>query len=288
MWRNFTTGRVGSLEAKQFQEVQEAVAKMTWKRRPLDQPLIQSGRTILVKIGPKKGMSSGQGESQVPGAVRVKGQAYQFTQVLVRLDNNGTIEVAERMYGLRSIIPGTYSEYFAIDLNPVSNLQIGTYALVVPVDIDMGDPGVPFDEKMFYYETVFVIVALAGTTQSKFMKITSVEDDQGTYRATEYDPQTGESIGDSVFLYNAYEIDGNNYYGALNPAFQNPCARLSPEPLKVGHWVIATEWAGSWYCIAPSPFKVECQPCGNVAESMQALYDAEGTEAAVAGIMLGG
>lgn len=290
MWRNFTTGRVGSLEAKQFQEVQEAVAKMTWKRRPLDQPLIQSGRTILVKIGPKKGMSSGQGESQVPGAVRVKGQAYQFTQVLARLDNNGTIEVAERAYSLRSEILGTYisGNVYAVDLNPVSDLQIGTYALVVPVDIDMGDPGVPLDEKLFYYSSVYVIVAIAGTTQTKFLKITSVEDDQGTYRATEFDPQTGESLGDSVFLYNAYEIDGNNHYGALSPDFQNPCARLDPQPLKVGYWVIATEYSGDWYCIAPTPFKVECLPCGNVAESMQALYDAEGAEAAVAGIMLGG
>ena len=290
MWRRFTEGRIGSLSAQQYQEVQDAVDRNSWRRRDADQAIVQRGRTMLVKIGPKFGNSSGQGNSQVPGAVRVKGQAYQFTQVLVRLDNNGTIEVAERAYGLRSIVPGAYTsgELYAVDLNPVSNLEIGTYALVVPVDIDMGDPGFPFAEDMFYYQNVFVIVAIAGTTQSKFLKITQIGDDQGTYMATEYDPRTGQSVGDSVFLYNAYEIEGNNYYGALDPAFQNPCARLSPEPLKVGHWVIATQWAGSWYAIAPSPFKVECQPCGNVAESMQALYDTVGAEAAVASRMLGG
>lgn len=290
MWRNFTTGRIGSLEARQYQEVQDAVAAHAWRRRDADIAIASRGKTILVKIGPKFGGSSGQGQSQVPGATRVKAQAYQFTQVMIRLDNNGTVEVAERQYGLRSLVPGAFvsSEMYAVDLNPVSNLEIGTYALVVPAEIDMGDPGFPFSEDMFYYQNVFVIVALAGTTQSKFLKITQVLDDPGTYSATEYDPQTGESVGDSVFLYNAYEIEGNNYYGALDPAFQNPCARLTPEPLRVGHWVIATQWAGSWYAIAPSPFKVECMPCGTAPQGISALYDSAGAEAAVASKMLGG
>jgi hypothetical protein len=258
MWRNFTQGRFGTLDARQYQEVQDATAQQTWRRRDIDKAVVQRGRTMLVKIGPKKGSSSGEGQSQVPGAIRVRGQAYEFTQMLMRLDNNGTIELAERPYGLRSVVPGAFSEFYAVDLNPVSNLAVGTYALVVPVEIDMGNPGFAFDEKMFYYEFVFVVVGLAGETQSKLLQVTQVMDEQGHYRARERDPVSGAVIGDPVDLYNTYELEGNNWYGALAASDSNRCASVGPLPLQAGHYVLATQYASTWYTIAPTPFEVTC------------------------------
>jgi hypothetical protein len=294
MWRNFTQGRIGELDARQYQEVQDAAAQQTWRRRPLDQPLLQRGRTILVKIGPKFGSSGvgGGGQSQVPGAERVRAQAYKFTQVFVRIDQNGTVEVAEREYGLVSEIPGTFTQsgsFYAVDLDPVSNLSVGTYALVVPVDIDIGPPGYVFGEKDFYFANAFVIVALAGSPVSRMMKVIEVLDDQGRYLAVERDPATGGNVGEPVTLYNVYEMDGNNWYDALLPQNQNPCALLDPIPLRVNHWVLATQYAGDWYTIAPTPFKAICQPCGtNPGGALASTYDAAGGEAIASSMMLKG
>jgi len=291
MYRNFTEGRIGELTAQQYMEVQNAVASQAWRMRPLDQPLLQRGRTILVKIGPKFG-SSGTGgtQSQVPGATRVRAQAYKFTQQFIRIDNNGTIEVAEREYGLVSEVPGTFVQegsFYAVDLNPVSNIPVGTYALVVPVDIDMGPPGYAFDEKMFYYANAFVIVSLAGSPISRMMKIISALDDQGMYQAVERDPATGGNVGDPVTLYNVYEMDGNNWYDALAPENQNPCAELDPRPLRPNHWVLATQYAGDWYTIAPTAFKPVCQDCSpGLAESLTATVSAG--EEIVSAMMLKG
>lgn len=271
MWRNFTQGNVGELTAQQWMEIQNDVAKRAWMSRPLDQPLLQRERTLLVKIGPKKGSGTviGSTETQVPGATRIRAQAYEFEEVFLRLDNNGSVEEATRSYGLKSVIPGTYvsNSYYAIDLNESSNIKVGAYALITPVSIDMGPPGFAFDEKQFFYENIFVIVNLIGPPMSRMMFITAVQDDQGLYTAVERDPFTGNQVGPEVTLYNVYEIDGNNYYGALLEENQNPCARLDPRPLRPGHWVLATTWANSWYTIAPTPFKAECQDCGPGAPS---------------------
>jgi hypothetical protein len=271
MWRNFTQGNVGELTAQQWMEIQNSVASRAWRSRPLDQPLLQRERTLLVKIGPKYGSGTviGSTETQVPDATRIRAQAYEFTEVFLRLDNNGSVEEAERSYGLKSVIPGAYTSnsYYAIDLNESSNIKVGTHALITPVSIDMGPPGFAFDEKQFFYENAFVIVSLIGPPMSRMMFITAVQDDQGLYTAVERDPFTGGQVGEEVTLYNVYEIDGNDYYGALREENQNPCARLDPRPLRPGHWVLATTWAGSWYTIAPTPFKAECQDCGPGAPS---------------------
>jgi hypothetical protein len=266
MWRNFTQGNIGELSAQQWMEIQNSVAARAWMRRPLDQPLLQRERTLLVKIGPKFGTGTviGSTTSQVPGATRIRAQAYEFTQVFMRLDNNGSVEEAERSYGLKSVIPGTFTDqrYYAIDINESSNISIGTHALITPVDIDMGPPGFAFDEKQFFYPNIFVIVSLIGPPMVRMMFVTATLDDAGLYTAVERDFRTGQQVGDPVTLYNVYEIDGNDYYGALKPENQNPCASLDPRPLQPGHWVIATNWADSWYTIAPTPFKAICQECG--------------------------
>ncbi len=84
---------------------------------------------------------------------------------------------------------------------------------------------------------------------------------------------------------NLYET--SDYYGALLGT-QNPCATLTPGRLGPGDRVFGFTYGGQLVTCAPTPFSVVCQPCGGVAQSIEALYDAEGAEAAVASRMLGG
>lgn len=288
MWRRFQSGSFGNLSARQYTEVQDRVGENGWRYRDRDLDVAYTGRPLVVKIGPRFGSSSGQGQSDVPGAQRVGGQAYHFQQVHMRLDNNGEIEIAERSYGLKSVIPGAFSDtaIYAVDLNPVSNLAIGSLAMIVPVDIDMGEM---FNDLPYYHKAMYVIVNLVGQTQSKLLAITRLMDEQGHYMARERSPASGENVGEEVNLYNMYEREGNDWYGAMDPELQNPCAALQPQPLQVGHTVIATEYSGIWYMIAPTPFKVTCVDCGtNPGGALPSTYLQVTREAAAAGIMLNG
>lgn len=280
-WRRFTSGNFGALSARQYSEVQDAVYALTQRsgvssaiRRPSpDTPM-------LVRIKGIYGQSvagepaTGQGTEVIPAT------AYLFEQVFVRFNRaSGTVEIAARDYGTRSRQGEGQDESLtlvAIDPRPFSNIPENSLATVYPLAVDAGDGlnDVPDQQGLYMIMPtslsggIGVYVVLAAMPGGMY----SVRPDDDTSGTTE-------------MMENLYETSA--YYGALLGP-QNPCATLTPGRLGPGDRVFGFSYGGQLVTCSPTPFSVACQPCGGVAESIQALYDSEGAEAAVVSRMLGG
>ena len=276
-WRRFTQGNFGALSARQYTDVQDTVAALA-RRSGVSTATQGAGRThLLARLKDKFGTSI-EGAGSVAGSSRIRAQAYNFALVFVRVSDSGAVEVAERGYGLSSDpaegAPDT-QRLLAIDFAGTDYPE-NTIVMLMPIPVDGGDSLTQVPARQSLYAilptsapvSIGVYVVLAAMPSGMY----SVRASDNTSGAT----QTMETL---------YET--SDYYGALLGT-QNPCATLTPGRLGPGDRVFGFTYGGTLVTCAPTPFSVACQPCGGVAESIQALYDAEGAEAAVVSRMLGG
>lgn len=283
VWRRFTEGRMGALSARQYTEVQDAVRSLVSDLGVRSVAGLPPPVPMLVRI---KGIyaESRVGEpNTVPGGEVIDATSYLFAQVHIRLSREpGTVEVAERAYGMKSrMVDGADEDRtaVAIDLRPFSNIPQGTLAFVHPAALDMGEDrnAVPRQQ------TLYVITAVLGEAQATAGVYTVLASSgAGMYSVRRAD----ESAGDPLEMENLYET--SDYYGALL-APQNPCATLVARALGSGDRVFAFPYGGRLVTCSPTAWTVECQPCGtNPGGALASTYDAAGAEATVAGIMLKG
>ena len=280
-WRRFTQGSFGGLSARQYTEVQDAVAAMLARLPARGTPDVYAGRPILVRIKEKVGSSVQSSAGSVPGSTRLAGQVYKFAQVHVRLSGEGQIEIAERPYGLKSQQPEGMTEdaaLYAIDMTPGSNLALNTLATVYPVDVDLGADRNAVPPRQGLY------VLMQGQQQESVgvYTITGYGGARGQYFAR-LSTDTGSEPSQ---LTNLYET--NEWYGALTPPL-NPCATVTPGALRIADTVFGFTFNGSLYTCAPTRFIVECVDCGtNPGGALAPTYATPAKESAAASVMLGG
>lgn len=103
-WRRFSTGSFGALSARQYTEVQDTVAQLASRAGVSTAGGPYIGRPTLVRLKSKFGTST-DGSGSVAGSSRIRAQAYNFGQILVRVTDSGGVEIAERDYGIKSDPP---------------------------------------------------------------------------------------------------------------------------------------------------------------------------------------
>lgn len=276
VWRRFTEGRIGSLSARQYTEVQDAVRDLVSDLgvRSVDQlaPL----RPMLVRIKQRLTTST-QGAGSVPGSNAVNGAVYKFEQLFVRVTDS-RIEVAKRDYGIESRDPVSGNENdraIAIDLTRDSNIPQNTIVTVYPAAIDMGESRNAVAAK----QSVFVVMNPPASDSIGLYSIVS-STGEGTYTVRE----VGQSGSTTETMINLYET--NSWYGALDEP-QNPCAQLEPRNLGAGSVVFGFRRGSGLYTCAPTSWTVTCTNCGGVAEATLAeAYDQSNAESIAASIML--
>ena len=276
-WRRFTQGNFGALSARQYTDVQDTVAALA-RRSGVSTATEGAGRQhLLARLKDKFGVSV-EGAGSVAGSQRIKAQAYNFEQIFVRISDGGGVEVAERGYGLSSDpaegAPDT-RRLLAIDFAGTDYPE-NTIVMLMPIAVDGGDSLNQVPERQSLYA---IVPTSAPVTVGVYVVLASMPAGMYSVRAD------GDTSGATQTMENLYETSA--YYGALLGP-QNPCATLTPGRLGAGDRVFGFTHRGTLVTCAPTPFRVTCQPCGGVAQSIQALYDGEGAEAAVASRMLGG
>ncbi len=276
-WRRFTQGNFGALSARQYTDVQDTVAALA-RRSGVSTATQGAGRThLLARLKDKFGASV-DGPGSVAGSSRIRAQAYNFEQVFVRVTNAGGVEVAERGYGLSSDpaegAPET-QRLLAIDFAGTDYAE-DTVVMLMPIPVDGGESLNQVPERQSLYA---IVPTSAPVSIGVYVVLAAMPGGMYSVRADD------DTSGATSTMENLYET--SDYYGALL-GVQNPCATLAPGRLGPGDRVFGFTYGGTLVTCAPTPFGVACQPCGGVAQSIQALYDAEGAEAAVASRMLGG
>jgi hypothetical protein len=276
-WRRFTQGNFGALSAKQYTDVQDTVAALA-RRSGVSTATAGGARThLLARLKDKFGAST-EGAGSVAGSSRIRAQAYNFAQVFVRVSDSGGVEVAERGYGLSSDpaegAPET-QRLLAIDFAGTDYAE-DTIVMLMPIPVDGGDSLTQVPARQSLYA---IIPTSAPVSIGVYVVLAAMPGGMYSVRADD------DTSGATQTMENLYET--SDYYGALL-GVQNPCATLTPGRLGPGDRVFGFTYGGTLVTCAPTPFSVVCQPCGGVAQSIEALYDADGAEAAVASRMLGG
>lgn len=276
-WRRFTQGNFGALSARQYTDVQDTVAALA-RRSGVSTATQGAGRThLLARLKDKFG-SSADGPGSVEGSRRIRAQAYNFEQVFVRVSDAGGVEVAERGYGVSSEpadgAPDT-QRLLAIDFAGTDYAE-DTIVMLVQIAVDGGDSLNQVPERQSLYA---IVPTSAPVSVGVYVVLAAMPAGMYSVRAD------NDTSGATSTMENLYET--SDYYGALLGP-QNPCATLTPGRLGPGDRVFGFTYGGKIVTCAPTAFYVACQPCGGVAQSIQALYDGEGAEAAVASRMLGG
>ena len=276
-WRRFTQGNFGALSARQYTDVQDTVAALA-RRSGVSTATQGAGRAhLLARLKDKFGTST-EGAGSVAGSARIRAQAYNFAQVFVRVSDTGAVEVAERGYGLSSNPPEGATDalrLLAIDFAGTDYPE-NTIVMLMPIAVDGGESLTEVPERQSLYA---ILPTSAPVSVGVYVVLAAMPAGMYSVRADD------DTSGTTQTMENLYET--SDYYGALLGT-QNPCATLTPGRLGPGDRVFGFTYGGTLVTCAPTPFSVVCQPCGGVAQSIEALYDAEGAEAAVASRMLGG
>lgn len=276
-WRRFTQGSFGALSARQYTEVQDTVQSLASHVGVSTANAAYIGRPTLVRLKGKFGTSVPAAGS-VPGSDGIRAQAYNFRQILVRVSDSGSVEVAEREYGLKSDPPDGRPDVqraLAIDFEG-TDYPDNTIVMIAPIDVDMGENRDALPERQSLYailsppQTVTIGVYVVVGTLPEGMYIVR--------KAT-------QNTAPSEPMENLYETSA--YYGALLPP-QNPCATMVPRRLVLGDRVFGFMANGMLYTCAPTAWSVECQPCGTAPIQAEDAYGAAASEGYVVGKMLGG
>ena len=279
MWRRFTEGKIGSLSAWQYTEVQDAVQSLSARLDSKAIAALAGPQPILARIlGPGIVGTSVPGAGSVPGSTSIEGTKYAFEQLFVRLTDT-TIEVAARPYGIVTTRDGplTTTSAIAIDLAERSALPPGAIVMLFPLAIDMGESGIDAPE----FQTVYIINPLRQAGVRK-MFITQVLAEVGKYMAS---GSMGGTSEEPVMITNIYET--SNHYGAsLPPSNPNQCATIVPKRLGLGDEVFVWGSAEFTYTMAPTRFESECVPCETSPLAMNSTEIANAIEMSAATIVM--
>lgn len=284
--RRFQNFQLGALNAQRLNEIVDSIARLQSRvDQPQRTPEMPRG-PMLVRIKGIYGESvvgepaTGEGTEVIPAT------AYLFEQVFVRLNRaSGTVEIAERDYGLRSRAQEGQDEALtlvAIDPRPFSNIPPGSLATVYPLDIDGGTAGGAVPDQ----QGLYMILRAFNPPVVAVYQITAQAAELGHYFGIPI-PGAQPDIdygSEPVEIVNLYET--GNYYGALGQ--QNPCAQLEPRALGIGDIVPIIVFNDTYYTMAPVAFSSTCVPCGTTPALAAATDTNFPVEQAVAGIMMRG
>lgn len=291
MWRRFTTGSFGSLSAKQYSEVQDAVAALASHASVSTATSGQANRwPMLVRITARYGTSEIGSPQYGEGTQVIGASAYLFEQVHVRLNReNGTVEIAARDYGLKSRQREGQDEdltLIAIDPRPYSDLPVNTLATVYPIAVDAGPSG----NSVTSQQNLYMLIDAMSVPTVGVYEITGTGTQAGHYLGR---PIPGAGPGgsgggggsaDPVPIVNLYETQ--DYYGALMGTIE--CSDLTAGTLAVGDHVFVINFGGTLYTMTPVRFDVSCVPCNPTQGISGSQQESRSIEMASAGIMLRG
>ena len=284
--RRFQNFAVGALTAQRLNELVDAVARLQAQvDQPQRIPAAPRG-PMLVRIKGIYGESVPGESPSGEGTEVIRATSYLFEQIFVRLERgSGTVEIAEREYGLRSRAVEGQDESLtlvAIDPRPFSNIPAGSLATVFPLDIDGGTGGGAVPDQ----QGLYMILRAFNPPVVAVYQITAQAGQLGHYFGTPIPgAETDIDYGtEPVEIVNLYET--GNYYGAMG--MQNPCAQLEPRSLGIGDVVPVIVFGGTYYTMAPTAFSSTCIPC-DVTPGLAAATDPNfPVEQSAAGIMMRG
>lgn len=290
MLRRFENFRIGALDAKRLNDMQDAIIDLQKRVERIPEYRDQQYGMTLARIKSRAGIS--QADCVPPGgAKRINCAIYYFEEVLLRVDGTGsqpgavdTCVAVKRYDGM--LTSSNVSWGPAEDgLAPILlDLDASGYAYdagdIVPcfrARIDYGQP----EGGLSKWRHLYVTRSTQAGAVRRFI-VTEVKPEVGQYMAEEIPQHAGGARTETI--YNLYESE--EYYGALDANV--PCATLAPRRLRVGDVVPVFEHRFLLLTMAPTAFDVTCLPCNGQAAATPAGAQQAVKEAAAAGIMLNG
>lgn len=290
MFRRFDNFKVGALDAKRLNAMQDAIADLYRRIESTPRYDQQQYGITLARITARAGIS--QGECVPPSdAIRINCAIYYFEEVLVRVDGTGgqpgavdTCVAVKRYDGmLRSSNvtwgpdePGIVPILLDLDANGYA-YEVGNVVPCFRARIDYG----ALDGNLSKWRHLYVTRSSRAGGVRKFI-ITEVRQQVGQYTAEEIPSPSGGATPEPIR--NLYESE--EYYGALEANV--PCATLAPRRLRVGDVVPVFEHRFELLTMAPTAFDVTCLPCNGQPPATPAGAQQAVKAAAAAGIMLNG
>ena len=290
MFRRFDNFKVGALDAKRLNAMQDAIADLYRRIESTPRYDQQQYGITLARITARAGIS--QGECVPPSdAIRINCAIYYFEEVLVRVDGTGgqpgavdTCVAVKRYDGMLRSSNVTWGPDepgmvpILLDLDASGYVyDIGDIVPCFRARIDYGQP----EGGLSKWRHLYVTRSANAAPVRKFI-ITEVRQQVGQYTAEEIPSPSGGATPEPIR--NLYESE--EYYGALEANV--PCATLAPRRLRVGDVVPVFEHRFELLTMAPTAFDVTCLPCNGQPPATPAGAQEAVKAAAAAGIMLNG
>lgn len=289
MLRRFSDFKVGALDARRLNEMQDAIVELQRVVSRMPKFEYSSYGPMLARVTQRVDVSRSECVPPSEESRRIDAVIYYFEEVLLRVDGSGNQPSSVDLCVSVRHVPGMMtSQNVAIAVDDVGLVPILVDLGATEYRFQIGDvipcfrARIDFNAQaggMSRWREVYVAMS-GGMGAIALYRIVNVGSSPGYYSVTSYPVATDQVVS----IANIYET--SNYYGALSATA--PCSTLAPRRLAVGDVVLGFTHQGLLYTLAPTAFDVTCVGCDGLAASTPANFQAADVERQVSSIMLEG